>query len=163
MSEQAAVYRAPMRSRRDDVPDGLDRALDLGLCGVGGTLRPPPSTLADAVERLSTAYDERAARRLRRFAEVPDGTFVWSREVDGLYRLGRLTGSWRYDASAAAVEADLVHVRPCGWASRPFAEVPRAVAYAFARGGRNFQRIRDPAVVPASAELWAQIADATNR
>ncbi|GAB2562912.1 GAF domain-containing protein [Kribbella endophytica] len=156
-----------MRSRRDDVPHGLavDRALHLGLCGIGGTLRPPPSTLDNALERLSTSYDERAARRLQRFAEVPDGAFGWTREADGLYRLGRLTGPWRYDASPDAVAVDLVHVRPCEWSAKPFteAEAPAAVVYTFSRGGRNFQRIRDPAVGPATADLWAQIADATNR
>ncbi|MGC4936431.1 GAF domain-containing protein [Kribbella sp. DT2] len=157
------VHRAPMRSRRDDVPDGLavDRALDLGLCGIGGTLHPPPSTLDDAIERLSTSYDERAARRLHRFAEVPDGSFVWTREIDGLYRLGCLAGPWRYDASPAAVEADLVHVRPCVWAPRPYAEVPAEVASTFSRGGRNFQRIRDAGA--ATAELWTQRAEATKR
>ncbi len=102
------------------------------------------------------------ARRLERFAEVPDGAFVWTREVDGLYRLGRLAGPWRYDASADAVAADLVHVRPCSW-SVALADVPAAVLHTFSRGGRNFQRIRDPAVEPATADLWAQIADATKR
>jgi hypothetical protein len=32
-----------------------------------------------------------------RFADLPDGTFVWSRTSDGRYRLGRIVGSWRYD------------------------------------------------------------------
>lgn len=133
-----------MRSRRDDVPDGLavDRALTLGLCGIGGRLDPPPLTLGEAVARLSTAYDERTARRLQRFAEVPDGAVVWTREIDGLYRRGHLAGGWRYDAAPDAVAADLVHVRPCEWAPEVFGEAPAAVAYAFSRGGRNFQRIR---------------------
>ncbi|MEV6287086.1 GAF domain-containing protein [Kribbella sp. NPDC051770] len=131
-----------MRSRRDDVPEGLavDRALTLGLCGIGGILQPPPATLDDAVARLSTAYDERTARRLQRFAEVPEGATVWTREPDGLYHLGHLTGPWKYDASPEAEAADLVHVRSCVWTPAP--DVPAAVEYAFSRGGRNFQRIR---------------------
>jgi hypothetical protein len=41
---------------------------------------------------------------LRRFAELPDGTLVWTTASDGSYRLGRITGPWRYDNSAAANE-----------------------------------------------------------
>jgi hypothetical protein len=147
-----------MRSRRDDVPDGLavDRALELKVCGLGGALIPPPRSLDEAVEGLATTYDDRTARRVRRFAEVPDGAFVWTRESDGLYRLGRLAGPWEYDASPGAAAADLVHVRLCQWARRGFAEndVPAATAYSFSRGGRNFQRIRDPRVEPATLALW---------
>lgn len=47
------VYRAPMRSRHDDVDPGLavERALASGVCGVGGRLSTPPSTLAEALAR----------------------------------------------------------------------------------------------------------------
>ncbi|ADB29470.1 hypothetical protein Kfla_0346 [Kribbella flavida DSM 17836] len=152
------VYRAPLRSRRDEVPAGLavDRALSEGVCGFGGALIPPPPDLDAAVEGLTSTYDERAGRSLRRFADVPDGAFVWTREPDGLYHLGRLTGPWRYDDSPAAAAADLVHVRPCEWLERAFAEtdVPAGTAYTFSRGGRNFQRIRDPQVEDATAALW---------
>jgi hypothetical protein len=147
-----------MRSRRDDIPDGLgvDRALELNVCGLGGALVSPPRSVEEAVDGLAAAYDDRTARRLRRFAEVPDGAFVWTRESDGLYRLGRLAGPWEYDASRGAAACDLVHVRPCEWARRAFAEndVPAATAYSFSRGGRNFQRVRDPRVEPATLALW---------
>jgi hypothetical protein len=55
-----------------------------------------------------------------------------------------VTGPWRYDATSAAYDADLVHVRPCTWDTHALAEhqVPGAVAATFRRGGRNFQRIR---------------------
>ncbi|WP_432950919.1 GAF domain-containing protein [Kribbella sp. CA-253562] len=160
MALVSLVHRAPMRSRRDDVPEGLavDRALELSVCGLGGALIPPPRTLDEAVEGLATTYDDRAARRLRRFAEVSDGAFVWTRESDGVYRLGRLAGPWDYDASPGAAAADLVHVRPCAWARTAFAEndVSAATAYSFSRGGRNFQRIRDPRVEPATLALWLE-------
>lgn len=134
-----AVYRAPLRSRRDDVdPWGaFERALSLGLCGFGGDRDP-----------------ERLARRIERFAEVADGSFVWSRDPDGRYRLGRLDGPYFYDADGADV--DLVHVRPCGWRPEPVVEsdAPPAVVATFGRGGRNFQRIHDADVGNQSARLW---------
>jgi hypothetical protein len=150
------VYRAPMRSRRDEIPIGpaVDRALYLGQCGIGGLLDPPPADLDDALAATALTYDVRTARRLRRFSEVQVGAFVWTREPDGLYRLGRLTGPWYYDAEGAAV--DLVHVRRCDWSPTPFPEpaVPSGTAYTFSRGGRNFQRINDPATEQATAATW---------
>ena len=146
-----------MRSRRDDVDHGraVERALAEGLCGMGGRLPRPPESLEEAVEALGV-HDERAARRLARFAEVAPGAFVWTRDVDGLHLLGRLTGGWRYDASAEASRVDLVHVRDCAWRQEPVMaqEVPPAVLHTFARGGRNFQQIHDAAVSRQSLALW---------
>jgi len=147
-----------MRSRRDDVDPGLapERAVALGLCGIGGRLPREPSGLEDAVLLTEEVYDDRTARRLARFAAVPVGAFVWAREGEGLYLLGRLTGEWRYDGQRDAVAADLVHVRDCAWADEPVseAELPAAVAHTFARGGRNFQQIHDPDVAARSQALW---------
>jgi len=147
-----------MRSRRDDVGPGLatERAVAMGLCGIGGRLPREPSSLVDAVSLTEEVYDDRTARRLEWFADVPVGAFVWTREVEGLYLLGRLTGEWRYDGHPDALAADLVHVRDCAWAGTPVseAEAPAAVAHTFARGGRNFQQIHDPDVAAGSQALW---------
>ncbi len=134
------VHRAPMRSRRDDVEPfaAVERALTRGLCGMGEVV------------------DTRAARRLERFAAVPDGDFVWTRDVDGLTYLGRLTGPTREDTSGEALEVDLVHVRECTWrlAPVPAHELPPAVTRTFDRGGLNFQQIHDPEVGRQTHALW---------
>lgn len=139
------VYRAPMRSRLDEVDPALalERALAGGRCGVGGRLARAPRDAAEAVAGTSVEYDDRTARRLERFIEVPDGAVVWTRDGDGMFHRGVLAGPWSYDPTPAAWAADLVHVRPCEWAA-PVAEhrVPAPVAATFRRGGRNFQRIR---------------------
>ena len=134
-----AVYRAPMRSRSDDIDWAatLERAFALGLVGVGDI---------DGNER-----------RVERFADVDDGAFVWTRDASGFYRVGRIDGPYRYDEGGAAV--DLVHVRPCRW-SRPVPEhrVPAAVLATFARGGRNFQRTHDTGVATESQAVWDEYA-----
>ena len=137
------VYRAPMRSRRDDVDPTLavGRALRLGLVGIGGRLATAPDSLAQALGATYDEHSERAAARLRRFAEVPAGAQVWTRDDDGLFHVGVVTGAWRYDADAEAWAADLVHVRDCAWSDPPDV-VPGAVLATFARGGRNFQQVR---------------------
>jgi hypothetical protein len=123
------VYRAPMHSRLDGVDRWLavERALRHGWCGIG-----------------DRDGDERTAARVRRFAAVPDGAEVWTRDEAGLFHRGVLTGPHRVDDSADAHAADLRHVRACVWDDEPLAEhqVPPAVAATFRRGGRNFQQIR---------------------
>ena len=132
-----------MRSRRDDIDPRLavERALELGLCGMGA------------------ADDVRAERRLERFVAAPEGTYVWTRGPDG-FHLGRLTGPCRPDESEAAAAADLVHVRPCDWIDGPVDPtlVPEQVSYAFSRGGRNLQRIGTPGAGEATQATWERVA-----
>ncbi len=124
------VFRAPMVG-------GVERALDVGICGM-------------------TADDERSARRVDRFADVPDGSLVWTRGTDGEYFVGHLTGRLRHDDSDEAVATGLTEVRPCVWTDHPVPEheVPAATLQTFARGGRNFQETHDPAVWAQSVEVW---------
>ena len=128
-----------MRSRSDDVDPQLavERALSSGLCGFG-----------------DRGHGSQLARRVERFAEVPDGSFVWTRDSDGLYWLGRIDGPYFYDADGAGV--DLVHVRPCRWCDIPVVEsaCPAAVVATFGRGGRNFQQIHDDGVGEQTLRLW---------
>jgi hypothetical protein len=132
-----------MRSRRSDIDpqQAIDRALAMGLVGFGD---------AEA--------DDRLARRVARFADVADGSYVWTRDTDGLYWLGRIDGPLFRDDDGASV--DLVHVRPCRWVTDPVLEpeVPAAVLATFARGGRNFQQTHDPHVGEQTAAIWRQRA-----
>ncbi|MFD8767363.1 GAF domain-containing protein [Microbacterium oxydans] len=153
-----------MRSRDDRVPAGaaVERALVLGVCGLGGRLDAAPEGLTDALVAVDLRHGERTARRIERFAAAPDGALVWTRDADGLFWLGALDGPWRFDASFAADEVDLVHVRPCRWLAEPLPSVlvPAGVKTAFERGGRNWQRIRDGEAAAASVELQRRLATA---
>ncbi|WP_403025484.1 GAF domain-containing protein [Salinibacterium sp. GXW1014] len=155
------VFRAPMRSRDHSIPDGaaVERALKVGVCGVGGRLSRVPARLADAAIAVASEHDERIARRLERFTDAPDGSYIWTRDVDGVAWLGRLAGSWRYDDSREAHDVDLVHVRPCEWVGRPVPEasVPPAAQLTFRRGGRNWQQTHDPHVSAQTAAVWREM------
>jgi hypothetical protein len=157
MSEMP-IYRAPMRSRDDAVPRGVgpERALELGICGIGGRLEPAPGSLAEALVSADAQSGIRLAWRIERFAKAPIGAFVWTRDVDGLTYLGRIAGPWAYDPEEDAAAADLVHVRRCEWLAEPIdqAQVPGGVRATFARGGRNWQRIHDDDAERLSAGLW---------
>ena len=136
-----AVYRAPMRSRRDDVDmrATIARARRLDICGFG-----------------DVPHDARLARRIERFADVAIGSLAWTRDADGLYWLGRIEGPYFRDSSEEATDVDLIHVRACRWLTTPSLEpqVPAGVVATFARGGRNFQQTHDPAVGPQSERIW---------
>jgi hypothetical protein len=149
MVGMAEVYRAPMRSGSDDVDPRatIERARRLGLCGFG--------------QLVADGDEQRLARRVSRFAEIDDGSFVWTRDVEGFYWLGRIEGPYYYDDDPAAAAVDLVHVRACRWLPEPILEsdAPAAVVATFGRGGRNFQQTHDAAVGPETARLWAERLD----
>jgi hypothetical protein len=132
----AGVFRAPMRAREVDAAPGAgaDFGLEQGVVGIG----------------------DETGRRLARFAELPDGVFVWTRDAEGLHHLGRMAGPWRRDDSAAARAVGIVNVRPARWLPQPVVEddVPTAVLATFARGGRNLQRIHDARAERDTAALW---------
>jgi hypothetical protein len=134
------IFRAPMRARDRDLPAGAgaDHGVRHGLVGTGSDDTP------------------KGARMLDRFAALPEGTFVWTRTSDGFYRLGRITGPWRRDDSAAARRTGIHNVRAANWLDRPIGEdeVPAAVAETFARGGRNLQRIHGVRAEEATLALW---------
>jgi hypothetical protein len=153
-----AIFRAPMRSRT--VPAGPGAGAEFGIThgvvGIGEPVDRTPATLAEAVLALSQAHGEKAGRMLARFAALPGGTFVWTRQCDGGYRLGQITGPWRYDDSAAARRVGITQVRPAVWSPRRFSEadVPAGVARTFARGGRNLQRTHDRDAERLTARYW---------
>jgi len=161
MRPPAPIFRAPMRARDRDHPvgAGADHGVAHGLVGIGGALGRRPATIDEAVSMTDAAHGPKAARMLRRFAELPDGTFVWTRTSDATYRLGRIAGPWRYDGSPAARRVGIHHVRPTAWMPRPLdhREVPAAVAATFARGGRNLQRTHDAHAEWRTAELWRAV------
>lgn len=145
MGDVADVYRAPMRSRSNaiDARATSERARRLGLCGFGELVADP-------------AEEERLARRVDRFAAAADGSFVWTRDPDGLFWLGRLDGPYFRDDDDGAVAVDLVHVRRCTWLAEPLLEpeVPGAVVATFRRGGRNFQQTHHRSVGRETQQLW---------
>jgi hypothetical protein len=145
-----AVYRAPMRSRNDAIqPQAtIDRARRLGVCGFGRLVR-------------QSGERERLARRVARFAELDEGSFVWTRDPHGWFWLGRISGPYVHDADETAAAVDLVHIRPCEWLSMPVLEhdVPAAVVATFRRGGRNFQEINHPSISAETQRIWGTRAD----
>ena len=136
------IFRAPMRSRRIDLPPGTgaEYGLEHGVVGI------------------DPGEGEKAARSVHRFATLPDGVFVWTRDRAGGYHLGQISGDMREVDSRAARRAGIRYVRPARWLGRAYteSEVPPPVAATFARGGRNFQRTHGAEAERLTAELWGE-------
>jgi hypothetical protein len=151
-----------MRPRDREIAPGAGAAFGLrhGVVGIGDVLDRPPATVEAAIDAAGALHGEKAGRMLERFARIDDGAFVWTRAPDGAFRLGRIAGPWRYDDSPAAHAVGIHHVRPARWLDRPIGDdqAPADVVRTFARGGRNLQRIRDPAAVRGTVALWAAVA-----
>lgn len=130
-----------MRARDLDVPPGAgaEYGLAQGLVGIG------------------PGGGEKAGRTVHRFASLPDGVFVWTRDRDGRFHLGRLAGDMHEVDSAEARAVGITHVRAAEWLDRSFgeSEVPPAVSRTFARGGRNLQRTHDTDAEILTARLWS--------
>jgi hypothetical protein len=108
---------------------------------------------ADAAIEAGTVHiADPQGRRLERFGEVPEGAYVWTRDGDGMYRLGRIAGPLQ--GTERAVD----------WLERPFGEdeVPGAVAATFARGGRNFQRTHSEPAEHRTEGLWCDCSRGTS-
>jgi hypothetical protein len=138
------IYRAPMRARDLDLPAGAgaEYGLASGVVGIG------------------SGRGEKARRAIHRFATLPSGVFVWTRDRAGDYHLGRIVGEMREDRSPAARAVGIVYVRNTAWLGRAFeeTEAPPAVAQTFARGGRNFQRTHDSEAERMTSEIWLRAA-----
>ena len=111
---------------------------------------------------VESEWDKRSANTLRRFAtEVQPNDFIWTRDTNGNYRLGKfLDAPWEYlnrkeHPEAAAV--DLQQQRKVKWLKHEFSpsEVPGAVIRNFVGRTTSFQRIRsDDARDYTSKFLW---------
>lgn len=85
--------------------------------------------------------------------DVAVNDLCWTRKLSGEYYLGRISGPWRYDASAEAKDMDVVNVRDCQWACVGGVErVPGRVASGFRYG--TLQHKPDSTVRVMSAYLF---------
>lgn len=153
------LWRTKLRSTLvpgDDVQ--LDYCLGKGVVGIGwwadGVTSGSGDKRLNAVcrkveEAEGSGWGKRAANTLRRFAtEVQPGDFIWTRDTDGNYRLGRFRDSpWEYlspDDNPEAKAVDLQQQRKVEWLPHAFpsSEVPGAVIRSFVGRSSSFQRVR---------------------
>lgn len=138
--------------------EGARQGVERGVVGIGEPLGTNPEDLSEAILATIDEHGEKAGLMLERFADLPEGVFVWTMTGEESFRLGKISGPWIYDKSPAARATGIRQVRPASWLPEDLdlLLVPRAVATTFARGGRNFQRIHDEECERLTYETWMQ-------
>ncbi len=162
------IWRTKLRSKKD----GVNHAKQVAYCVHGGRVGigwgieefPSGTGLARVVEaiRLSDRpnWGRQAASTVRLFGEeAAIGDFIWTRDLEGRFRLARITGRYRYNNSTKAKEVDTHQVRKADWAPRPLGdlEVPGAVVRAFSGISTSFSRIKDPGARTYTAWIWEKV------
>jgi hypothetical protein len=152
--------------------DGVDHARQVAYCVDGGRVgigwgieALPDGASLDEVTAAIRAKDEpgwgsQAASTVRLFGEeAAVGDFVWTRDLEGRFRLGRISGRYRYENSVAAKELDTHQVRAAEWAPTPLGdlEVPGAVIRAFSGTSTSFSHIWNPGARTYTAWLWEKL------
>jgi hypothetical protein len=168
ISDPPIIWRTKLRSLKEGVvhADQVSYCVDGGRVGIGWgieTLRTR-SSLAKVLAAIR-AEDEKgwgatAAATVRRFGEdAAIGDFVWTRDLEGRFRLAKITSDYRYENSRIAKETDTHQVRDAKWARRPLGdlEVPGAVVRGFSGPSTSFSRIHDPGARIYTAWLWKKL------
>ena len=100
-SDLPDIYRLPLRSQKEGgVPhdEQVEHCLRNGLSALGWGV--DGGSLEEVLKQIEATYDRRGAQTVERFANAPTGSLIWTLHTDGTYRVGELTGQWRYDPIA---------------------------------------------------------------
>lgn len=162
------IWRTKLRSKKD----GVDHAKQVAYCidgkrvGIGWGIEELPSgtSLKKVVDAIRANGDPgwgaQAASTVRLFGEeAAIGDFIWTRDLEGRFRLARIAGRYRYDNSAKAKEVDTHQVRKADWAPKPLGdlEVPGAIIRAFSGTSTSFSRIWNKGARIYTAWIWEEL------
>lgn len=164
------IWRTKLRSLKADVDHEAQVAhnFDEGIVGIGWGVETLPDGVAleEVLAAVSAAigvqpgWTKDAVHTIRRFgrdAEV--GDFIWTRDLHGRFRLGRITGPYRYENTELAKRTDTHQVRDCEWADQPLSdlEVPGAVIRGFVGTSTSFSRMWDEGARVYTAWPWEKL------
>jgi hypothetical protein len=147
-----------------DHQDQVDHNFDDGIVGIGWGIEALPSgaSLKEVLEAIASypGWTKDAVHTVRRFGEDAEiGDYIWTRDLHGRFRLGRITGAYRYENTELAKRTDTHQVRDCDWANQPLGdlEVPGAVIRGFVGTSTSFSRMWDEGARTYTAWLWEKI------
>lgn len=151
------VWRLNIKPDSDPGTDPRQFCFDRGILGAGW---PIDTSVADAGEYRDQAREKYGDGSWQSFfraihSRMEEGDLCWSRDLGGIYYLGRVVGPWRYETEPAHVRADVVNVRDCDWVEVGEADaVPGKVVNSFR--GRTLQRVKGGTVETFSRHVYSK-------
>jgi hypothetical protein len=160
------IWRTKLRSLKDGVNhhEQVAHNFEDAIVGIGWGIEglrsgaPLPKVLA-AID-AQPGWKKDAVHTVRRFGEDAEvGDYIWTRDLHGRFRLGRISGPYRYENSKLARRTDTHQVRDCNWAKQPLSdlEVPGAVVRGFVGTSTSFSRMWDEGARIYTAWLWEKL------
>jgi hypothetical protein len=107
------IWRTKLRSKKPDVDHKAQVAhnFDDRIVGIGWGIEalPDGAALDEVLEAVSAAigvqpdWTKDAVHTIRRFGKDAEvGDYIWTRDLHGRFRLGRITGPYRYENTELA-------------------------------------------------------------
>lgn len=150
------IWRIHLKPGGKNTQNGIDPrklCLDNGFVGVGWQIDYEKGPIEwNFYEKRATKryYDKGdnswwpALKAIKIKMEIND--LIWTRDLQGIYHLGRITGDWYYNTSKKCEKADLVNVRPCEWLKvGTIGAVPGKVVNSF-RARRTVQKVNGSSI-----------------
>jgi len=165
-TEPPTIWRTKLRSLKPGVDhhEQVAHNFNDGIVGIGWGIEdlPDGAALRDVLAAIDSepGWTKAAVHTVRRFGEDAQiGDFIWTRDLQGRFLLGRITGPYRYENSELAKRTDTHQVRDCEWANRALGdlEVPGAVIRGFVGTSTSFSRLRDDGARIYTAWLWEKL------
>lgn len=160
------IWRTKLRSLKPGVDhqEQVDHNFDDGIVGIGWGIEalPDGASIKDVLAAIGSqpGWTKDAVHTVRRFGEDAEiGDYIWTRDLHGRFRLGRITGPYRYENTELAKRTDTHQVRDCEWANQPLSdlEVPGAVIRGFVGTSTSFSRMWDEGARIYTAWLWEKL------
>ncbi|TAE83530.1 MAG: hypothetical protein EAZ74_00680 [Alphaproteobacteria bacterium] len=133
--------------------DVIKYCMTNNIAGIGWAVDEQPKNL-DHYISLAKAKHKGSPASIA-FAHKPkSGDHIWTRDKNGIYYLGKVTGEWNYQFTEEAHQLDIPNQIPCAWKKIGNEEhVPGKVIACF-RASRAFQAIPDDDVERFSSWLY---------
>ncbi len=100
------IWRTKLRSLKPGVDhqDQVAHNFDDGIVGIGWGIEalPDGASLKEVLAAIDSqpGWTKDAVHTVRRFGEDAEiGDYIWTRDLHGRFRLGRITGPYRYENS----------------------------------------------------------------
>lgn len=155
------VWRLNIKTAAEETVDPRKFCIEKQILGVGWPVYIPINNDWDAYyQEAQRIYEKEmrdkgwwpAANALRFRMKIND--LCWTRDLSGIYYLGRIKSEWRYEEANEYSSADVLNVRDCDWnLVGKVDSVPGKVVNSYFRG-RTVQVVNDESVETYSSYLY---------